>query len=77
MEVRKMGVSKWFPPPADAPRLKREDDAEFKRRWIAFGMALKAQADGYNIDWRGKSFEKWMSEITFAQVWAESQEVSE
>lgn len=53
---------------------KREDDAEFKHRWIAFGMALKNKADGYGVEWRGKSLEVWMNEITFAEVWAKGQE---
>lgn len=53
---------------------KQEDDNEFKRRWIAFGMSLKAKADGYGVEWRGKSLEVWMNEITFAEVFAAGKE---
>lgn len=53
---------------------KAEDDADFKRRWIAFGMSLKAKADGYGIDWRGRSFEKYIAEVSFAETWHETKE---
>lgn len=49
---------------------KSQDDAEFKRRWIAFGMSLKGKADGLNIGWRTRSFEEWIAAIGFAEEWA-------
>lgn len=60
-------------PGADAPS-RTKDNKEFMARWIPFGMALKAKADGYGVEWRGKALEKWMAEINFAEVFAESKE---
>lgn len=63
--------------PAGAARLKsattpmQESRANFLSRWIAYGMALKAKADGYGIDWRGKEFQTWIYEIGDADMFAE------
>lgn len=60
-----------------APRLKADDDREFKRRWFRFGMALKAKADGYDLDWRKMSMEAWFKAITGAEKWHQSEEECE
>lgn len=71
-------MRKNVPASPGAPRLKSQDDAEFLHRWIAFGKALKAKADGYGIDWARMSFEEWQSAITFAEEWSKGpQEVLE
>lgn len=57
-----------------APGTRQDPGQDFKARWIAFGMMIKNRADGYGVDWRGKTFEKWLSEITFAEVFAEHKE---
>jgi len=74
--IMEVGVKKNTVPPSavgEAPT-KAQDDKEFLSRWIAYGKSLKAEADGFGIDWRSTSFEKWEGAITFAKVWAESQE---
>lgn len=60
-------------PSARASRQKspmEESKANFLSRWIAYGMALKGKADGYNIDWRGKDFQTWIYEIGDAEMFA-------
>lgn len=53
---------------------KTQDDKDFLARWIAFGMSLKGRADGYGIEWRGTSFEKYMAEVSFTETWHETKE---
>lgn len=53
---------------------KQEDDKAFKAQWIPFGMWLKAKADSYGIDWRGKNLQTWMHEITDAETWHQTED---
>lgn len=71
--MRKNSVPVASLPGADAPSRTR-DNKDFMARWIPYGMALKAKADGYGIEWRNKSFEQLMSEIVFAETWHESED---
>lgn len=54
-----------------ALRTKADSDREFKARLIRFGMAMKAKADGYDIEWKlGERFETWLHRIDLAESWA-------
>lgn len=55
---------------ASRPEDKTQDDRDFKGKWIAFGMSLKGRADGYGINWRKMSFEKFISAVEWADDFA-------
>jgi hypothetical protein len=44
--------------------------AEFKGRWIAYGMHLFNRAEALGVDWRNMSLEKLPAAIDFAEEFA-------